>query len=273
MMKMYMGRFVLLLVSMYFFTDCSNCEVIYQIPDTSICIKVIDGGRWTRPYKTTALVCVSDTTDKIMFQDTIIAWKGVDWNWPMVMMINPSKLDTLFFESNLGADAVYHNRVLFKVYRFSPIPDNAIVNDEMLIRRDTLFFSGDVGGPFRIKAPFFAVHFDEKFEELYLERPDSPGEKMKLFPSSKRISLRSFLRKNRPLLLPEIVDRIENYKRNKKRLPKSLTELGINDPLDLVGIHYEERDNTYALYYHAGFEEYYVYRSETRSWEVEHCEK
>ena len=107
----------------------------------------------------------------------------------------------------------------------------------------------------------------------YLERPDSPGEKMKLFPSSKRISLRSFLRKNRPLLLPEIVDRIENYKRNKKRLPKSLTELGINDPLDLVGIHYEEWDSTYALYYHAGFEEYYVYRSETRSWEVEHCEK
>lgn len=66
-----------------------------------------------------------------------------------------------------------------------------------------------------------------------------------------------------------LIDKIEIYLLENKRLPNSITEIGFNENMEM-GPYYCKIDcNEYSVYYCIGFDEYYVYNSLTKEWKYQ----
>lgn len=254
-----------------FMTSCMNREVVYLIPDTSIRVKVINGGQWARPYHNATIICVEDSMDTINYPDTIMAWKGVDWDWPLVFIINPSCLDTVLYEAPIGANTLLHKRCFYQIYRYAPILDDSFVNEEQLSRKDTLFFSENSDGSLKINDPFIALHFNTKFDALYYEKSEYSGKKYRLISISSNRSKHTA--RNQKRLYPmDLISEIEKYQQKYQRLPYNLEELAIDNYLNL-GLNYEKNDSSsFIVYYNLGFGDRYVYCSDYKKWILEHAD-
>ena len=257
-----------MIIAVLCITACMNQEKYYQLPDSDIYFKVIDGGRWTVPYNEAATVCFYEGIDSDMYSDTLFVWKGVDWNWPLIVMVNPSKTDTVFFEAPLGALGTSHFRTICLVYRFRGIPDKTFINEDNLLRKDTVFFKTVDYNQFIIKDPFVAIYFSEKFDEVYYEKNELNGKRIHLKPyktNNKTYSLRAKKR----LFPQELIKRIDYFYQKKSRLPDSLDELSIGKYVN-IGLYYRKIDSsTYTISIDIGCNEKYVYYSNLKQWIIE----
>ena len=63
-----------------------------------------------------------------------------------------------------------------------------------------------------------------------------------------------------------LIQKVDSYKLLKKRLPESVTELGIEEQMD-IGTYYQKLDsNRYIIYYNIGFDDSFVYYSNLKEW-------
>lgn len=68
----------------------------------------------------------------------------------------------------------------------------------------------------------------------------------------------------------ELITKIEEYKQQKKRLPNSVTDLGLVEPMD-EGPYYEKKDSlNYIVFFNIGFDNTKTYYSKTKEWKDEH---
>lgn len=66
-----------------------------------------------------------------------------------------------------------------------------------------------------------------------------------------------------------LIKKIETYRRLKNSLPNSLTELGIEEPMN-EGPYYEKIDSiNYKVYFNVGFDNSKVYYSKLKEWRDE----
>ncbi len=66
-----------------------------------------------------------------------------------------------------------------------------------------------------------------------------------------------------------LIDKIEIYLLENKRLPNSITEIGFNENMEMGPYYYKIDCNEYSVYYCIGFDEYYVYNSLTKEWKYQ----
>lgn len=67
-----------------------------------------------------------------------------------------------------------------------------------------------------------------------------------------------------------LIKKIETYRQIENRLPKTLKELGVEEPMN-DGPYYEKTDSlNYKVFFNIGFDNSKVYYSKTKNWKDEH---
>lgn len=172
-----MKRAVIIVLFMVLTTCCQSKETIFQIPESSLYVKVIDGGRGSlfgyKNYKNEAILCIGDCRDFIGVNDTIFARKGVE-DLPLSLIINPLSTDTIYYMT-IGARTVSNNRYFQKIERFSHVRNGELVHYSQLERKDTLFFNEIENHLYRVREPFVEVLFDQKFDRCFFSMPQQSG--------------------------------------------------------------------------------------------------
>lgn len=66
-----------------------------------------------------------------------------------------------------------------------------------------------------------------------------------------------------------LIDKIENFRQIEKRLPNSVEELGLEEPMN-SGPYYERKDcENYVIFFTIGFDETLIYYSDRKEWKQE----
>lgn len=63
-----------------------------------------------------------------------------------------------------------------------------------------------------------------------------------------------------------LVEKIENFKEMKGKLPDSISELGIDSEMGEGPYYKKESDSTYIVYFNIGFDNSLVFSSNTKKW-------
>jgi len=67
-----------------------------------------------------------------------------------------------------------------------------------------------------------------------------------------------------------LIDKIETFRQTEHRLPNSVKELGLEEPMN-NGPYYEKKDSiNYIVFFAVGFDETYIYYSDKNEWKKEH---
>lgn len=67
----------------------------------------------------------------------------------------------------------------------------------------------------------------------------------------------------------ELVIKVEEYRKQNSRLPNSVTDLGLAEPMG-VGPYYEKKDSlNYVVFFNIGFDNTKTYYSKTKEWKDE----
>lgn len=66
-----------------------------------------------------------------------------------------------------------------------------------------------------------------------------------------------------------LIEKVETFKKENNRLPKDVSELGINEKMDSPAFYEIQTDSTYMVWYGLSVGESKVYRSETKKWTEE----
>ena len=117
------------------FSSCTSSSNVYYISDVGIYMKIQDRGRRVLHYKEDAVIsfCQSPHFEEMKKADMIVARKGIDWSYPLVLMMEKGSSHE---------------------------------------QQDTPFFKRMEDESYTIKAPFVAVYFDEKFNRVFVSLPD-----------------------------------------------------------------------------------------------------
>lgn len=67
----------------------------------------------------------------------------------------------------------------------------------------------------------------------------------------------------------DLVNQVEEYKKENKRLPVSAGELGLEEEEDAMAFYEQTTDSTYTIWYGTSLGSSKVYRSETKGWQEE----
>ena len=63
-----------------------------------------------------------------------------------------------------------------------------------------------------------------------------------------------------------LIDKIEVFRKTENRLPDSVAELGLEEPMN-SGPYYEKKDSAdYVVYFSVGFDETFIYHSKENKW-------
>lgn len=66
-----------------------------------------------------------------------------------------------------------------------------------------------------------------------------------------------------------LIDKIETFRQTENRLPNSVEEIGLEEPMN-SGPYYERKDNeNYVIFYTIGFDESFIYYSDKKEWKME----
>ncbi|WKV11824.1 hypothetical protein [Marivirga harenae] len=66
-----------------------------------------------------------------------------------------------------------------------------------------------------------------------------------------------------------IIEKVEKFKQNNGRLPKDVTEIGLDDTQMHLSFYQITSDTTYMVWYGLSLGESKIYRSETKKWTEE----
>ena len=67
----------------------------------------------------------------------------------------------------------------------------------------------------------------------------------------------------------QLIAKIENFKQLEKRLPNTIEELGIEEPMN-EGPYYEKKDSVkYVVFFNIGFDNTLIYYSDKKEWKDE----
>lgn len=68
----------------------------------------------------------------------------------------------------------------------------------------------------------------------------------------------------------ELIKKIEIFRHDRNRLPNTVTELGLQEPMN-EGPYYQKKDSTnYVVFFNISFDNAKVYSSKTKQWKDEH---
>ena len=85
-------------------SSCTSPSKVYYISDIGIYIKIQDGGRCFFHYKEDAVIYFSQSShfDEEKKADMIIARKGIDWAYPLFLMMEKDH-SVIYYETFTGA--------------------------------------------------------------------------------------------------------------------------------------------------------------------------
>jgi hypothetical protein len=66
-----------------------------------------------------------------------------------------------------------------------------------------------------------------------------------------------------------LIEKVEKFKKTNNRLPKDVTELGLNEKMDSPAFYEMETDSTYIVWYGLSVGESKVFKSSTKKWTEE----
>jgi len=154
------------------FSSCTSSSNVYYISDVGIYMKIQDSGRRVLHYKEDAVIsfCQSPHFEEMKKADMIIARKGIDWSYPLVLMMEKGSF-VIYYETFTGATAY---PVFFRFEKIERFQYSRYYNPDPIAheQQDTLFFKRMEDESYTIKAPFVAVYFDEKFNRVFVSLPD-----------------------------------------------------------------------------------------------------
>lgn len=66
-----------------------------------------------------------------------------------------------------------------------------------------------------------------------------------------------------------LIDKIETFRQTENRLPNSVEELGLEEPMN-SGPYYKRKDSVnYVIFFTVGFDETFIYYSDKKEWRME----
>lgn len=65
----------------------------------------------------------------------------------------------------------------------------------------------------------------------------------------------------------ELIEQIETFRNNYGRLPNTITEMGLQEPMNDGPYYRKENSKHYIIFFNIGFDETIIYSSRTKEWQ------